>query len=142
MRVNPARDHEDNGPRGVLIVEDDPTFSRVLRIFLDGEEELYVVDNVGTAEEAFAHPLLDAVDLVLIDIGLPGVDGIEATKRLHEINPELHVIVMSGRGFELVARQAVEAGAAAFLEKGALHETLVHTLLSVGRRGRIVQHAA
>jgi DNA-binding NarL/FixJ family response regulator len=126
----------------VLIVEDDPTFSYVLRTFLEGATELHVVDSVGTADEAVGHPLLDRVDLVLIDVGLPGVDGIEATRRLLALDPSLRVVVMSGSGHDLVARNALTAGAAAYLEKGALHDTLVEALISVGRRRRPARHAA
>jgi DNA-binding NarL/FixJ family response regulator len=126
----------------VLIVEDDPMFSYVLRMFLDGAAELHVVDNVGTADEAVDHPSLDRVDVVLIDIGLPGDDGIEATRRLLALDPRLRVVVMSGSGHDLVARNALAAGAAAYLEKGAIHDTLVETLVSVGRRRRHTRHAA
>jgi DNA-binding NarL/FixJ family response regulator len=122
----------------VLIVEDDPVFSYVLQVLLESAAELHVVGNVGTVAEAVEHPSLDTVDVVLIDVGLPGGDGLEGTRRLREFDPSLQVVVMSGSGFDLVATDALAAGAAAYLEKGDLHETLVATLISVGRR----QHAS
>jgi DNA-binding NarL/FixJ family response regulator len=122
---------------GLLIVEDDQLFASVLRLFLEGEESLSVVDTVATADEAFDHPSLGAVDVVLIDIGLPGIDGIAATKRLLELQPRLRIVVMSGSGFNVPAENAIAAGASAYLEKGALHETLVTTLLSAARANSV-----
>jgi two-component system NarL family response regulator len=122
---------------GVLIVEDDPVFSYVLRLFLEAEAGVHVVDNVGTAIEALAHPSLGSADIVLIDIGLPGLDGIAATKQLLELDPALRIVVMSGSGYDTAARSAIAAGAADYVEKGALHETLVATLFAAARPARL-----
>ena len=87
-----------DAPVRVLIVEDHPLFAHVLRLYLEEEPELIVIDAVGSAECALEHPHLDDVDVVLIDIGLPRLSGIGAVPRLRARNPALRVIVMSGQG--------------------------------------------
>jgi DNA-binding NarL/FixJ family response regulator len=123
----------DDAPIRVLIVEDNPLFAEVLGMYLEREPELIVVDNVATAEEALAHPFLQDVDVVLIDVGLPLASGTSAIPHFHGLNPKIRVVVMSGSAREETAQDALDAGAAAYLEKGPLEEELVQTLLRVGR---------
>lgn len=123
-------------PIRVLLVEDHPGFRLVLRALLESDERLIVIDDVGTAGEACAHPLLHDVDVALVDIGLPGTNGIEATRRLRAINSDLRVLIMSGSGFDRASDDALRAGADQYLEKGALHHDLIEAIVAAGERGR------
>jgi DNA-binding NarL/FixJ family response regulator len=123
-------------PIRVLLVEDHPGFRLVLRALLEADERLIVIGDVGSAAEACAHPLLEHVDVALVDIGLPGTNGIEATKRLRTLNSALRVLIMSGSGFDRAADDALAAGAERYLEKGALHQDLVEAIVDVGQRAR------
>jgi DNA-binding NarL/FixJ family response regulator len=123
-------------PIRVLLVEDHPGFRLVLRALLEADERLIVIDDVGSATEAFGHPMLDDVDVALVDIGLPGTNGIEATKRLRQLNSSLRVLIMSGSGFDRASDDALGAGADAYLEKGALHHDLVEAIVDAGERSR------
>jgi DNA-binding NarL/FixJ family response regulator len=123
-------------PIRVLLVEDHPGFRVVLRALLESDERLIVIDDVGSAGEALSHPLLDDVDVALVDVGLPGTSGIEATKRLRILNPSLRVLIMSGSGFDRASDDALAAGADAYLEKGALHQDLIDAIVDAGERTR------
>jgi DNA-binding NarL/FixJ family response regulator len=125
-------------PIRVLLVEDHPGFRLVLRALLESDERLIVLDDLGSAGAALAHPLLDDVDVALVDIGLPGMSGIEATKRLRILNPHLRVLIMSGSGFDRASDDALAAGADAYLEKGALHRDLIDAIVDAGQRTRAV----
>jgi DNA-binding NarL/FixJ family response regulator len=123
-------------PIRVLLVEDHAGFRMVLRALLESDERLIVIGAVGSAEEASEHPLLDDTDVALVDVGLPGTTGIEATKRLRKLNSALRVLIMSGSGFDRASDDALAAGADAYLEKGALHDDLVEAIVAAGERGR------
>jgi DNA-binding NarL/FixJ family response regulator len=123
-------------PIRVLIVEDHPGFRTVLRALLESDERLIVIDDVGSAGEALEHPSLDDVDVALVDVGLPGANGIEATKRLRQLNPALRVLIMSGSGFDRAADDALAAGADAYLEKGALHDDLIDAIVDAAGPAR------
>ncbi|NUR76392.1 MAG: response regulator transcription factor [Thermoleophilia bacterium] len=123
-------------PIRVLLVEDHPGFRMVLRALLESDERLIVIDDVGSADAACAHPMLEHVDVALVDIGLPGTSGIEATKRLRRLNTDLRVLIMSGSGFDRASDDALEAGADAYLEKGALHDDLIEAIVDAGERRR------
>jgi DNA-binding NarL/FixJ family response regulator len=123
-------------PIRVLLVEDHAGFRVVVRALLESDERLIVVDDVGSAGEALSHPLLEHVDVALVDIGLPGTSGIEAAKRLRLLHDGLRVLIMSGSGFDRAADDALAAGADAYLEKGALHQDLIEAIVAAGERGR------
>ena len=125
-------------PIRVLLVEDHPGFRLVLRALLESDERLIVLDDLRSAGAALAHPLLDDVDVALVDIGLPGMSGIEATKRLRILNPHLRVLIMSGSGFDRASDDALAAGADAYLEKGAIHRDLIDAIVDAGQRTRAV----
>ena len=129
-------DRAQGDPIRVLLVEDHPGFRLVLRALLETDDRLIVLDDVGTADEACEHPLLEHVDVAVVDIGLPGTTGIEATKRLRKLNSALRVLIMSGSGFDRASDDALEAGADAYLEKGGLHHDLIEAIVDAGERGR------
>ena len=112
-----------NDKSRVLVVDDEPQITRVLRTVLTSQG--YQVQTAGEGQAALAnfnewHP-----ELVITDLFMPRMDGLEATKRLRTICPETHVIVLSGLDEDDVAQQAREAGAHAYLQKGKAHEHVV-----------------
>jgi two-component system response regulator DesR len=127
-------------PIRVLLVEDHAGFRLVLRALLETDERLIVVGGVGSAAEACEHPMLEHVDVALVDVGLPGTNGIEATKRLRQLNTGIRVLIMSGSGFTRVSDEALAAGADRYLEKGALHHDLIEAIVEAGERGRNPVH--
>jgi DNA-binding NarL/FixJ family response regulator len=126
-------------PIRVLLVEDHPGFRLVLRALLESDDRLIVIGDVGSAIEACEHPMLQDVDVALVDVGLPGTNGIEATKRLRQLNSAIRVLIMSGSGFDRASDDALAAGAVQYLEKGALHEDLIEAIVDAGGRGRDVE---
>jgi DNA-binding NarL/FixJ family response regulator len=128
-------------PIRVLLVEDHPGFRLVLRALLEADDRLIVIGDVGSADEACGHPLLEHVDVALVDIGLPGSNGIEATKRLRRSNSAIRVLIMSGSGFDRASDDALAAGADRYLEKGALHGDLIQAIVDAGERGRNPVHS-
>jgi DNA-binding NarL/FixJ family response regulator len=118
------------GPVRVLIVDDHPIFAEALKALLEREDSLLVVGTAGTAVEAFELAASADADVVLMDHGLPGLDGIEATRLLRARQPWTRVVLVSGRAHEL-AREAREAGAMAVLHKGNLHTEVAEIVLEV-----------
>jgi len=126
-----ARDRAPaEGPVRVLIVDDHPIFTEALKALLEREDSLLVVGTAGTAAEALELAASSDADVVLMDHGLPGMDGIEATRRLRARQPWTRIVLVSGRAHE-VAREAREAGAMAVLHKGNLHTEVAEIVLEV-----------
>src|SRR6266849_3351968 len=98
---------------GVLLVEDEEKLRRVIELQLQSSG--YDVLKAGSAEEALK--LADQADLILTDLRLPGMDGLELLATLRRQNSHTPVIVMTAFGSVEVAVQAMKAGAADFLPK-------------------------
>src|SRR5437773_9543178 len=105
-RISNAKPHHWNGmPHKILIVDDEPIIRESLGEFLT--QEGYAVTVAGSAEDALALALDTPFDLVLCDVQLPGLDGIELLDRLLKISPETFVILITAYG-------TVESAVAAF----------------------------
>src|SRR5512143_3441143 len=99
----------------ILIVDDErPILSSVGGVLKD---EGYEVSTAETGTEAIRMMKESAPDLVLLDVWMPGMDGLEALARMREMNPDAAVIVMSGHGSIDTAVKAVKLGAYDFIEK-------------------------
>jgi DNA-binding NtrC family response regulator len=99
----------------VLIVDDEKNIRRALRMVLSGKD--YTVSDCASAEEAVRLMQAEPVDVVLLDIKLPGMDGIELLSRIRKDWPMTEVIMISGHGTIQDAVGATRLGAYDFLEK-------------------------
>jgi DNA-binding NarL/FixJ family response regulator len=112
-------------PVRVLVVDDQQLFADALALFLAHEDSIEVVGTAASGQEAIDLALAEVADVVLMDLFMPRMNGLEATKRLRRIRPQTHVIVLSGLGEDDIAEQAREAGADGYLQKGRVHEHVV-----------------
>lgn len=118
-----AKTKERNGSEGangdirVVIADDHRSFGEALQIALDGEHDLSVIEVVTDGEAAIEVTNDRKPDVVLMDVQMPGVDGLEATRRIHRESADTKVILLSGYDDDVVLARAVEAGARGFLRK-------------------------
>ncbi|NQX29160.1 response regulator transcription factor [Microbacteriaceae bacterium VKM Ac-2854] len=103
----------------VLLVDDQPLIRMGLRMLLDAEPDLEVVGEAGDGFDGVAAALRFRPDVVLMDVRMPTVDGIEATARLGRELPEARVIVLTTFDLDEYAYGALAAGASGFLLKDA-----------------------
>lgn len=110
----------------ILIVDDEPVVRDSLSKWF--AEEGFTVRAVGSAQEALSSFQPRAWDVALLDIKMPGIDGIELQQRLHEADPDLIVIVMTGYASVETAIQALKQGAYDYICKPFEPDELVHTI--------------
>ncbi len=115
----------------ILIVDDDALMRRSLAFNL--ERAGYRVSTAGTAEDALARIRLDPPDLVLLDIGLPGMDGLDALRRMHR-ERALPVIFVTARRRELDEILGLELGADDYVTKPFDFDVLLARIKAVLRR--------
>ena len=99
----------------ILLVDDEPVVLRALRVALEAQD--YLVSAVLTGEDALARISNGAFDLVLLDLGLPGVDGFEVIRRVRVLYPALPIIVLSAQGEDAVKVEALDLGADDYVSK-------------------------
>jgi DNA-binding NarL/FixJ family response regulator len=119
----------------LLIVDDHPLMRKGLALTLSAESDIDVVGQAADAEEALS--VMDKLkpDLVLIDISLPGMSGIELLKHLLALNPDLLTLVVSRHDEALYAERAVRAGAKGYVMKLEAGNEIVQAVRHVLRGG-------
>ncbi|WP_410655746.1 response regulator [Amycolatopsis sp. lyj-112] len=119
----------------VLLVDDQPLIRSGFRALLDIEHDIDVVAEAGDGDEGVALTREHLPDVVLIDIQMPVVDGIEATRRI-AADPALtgvHVVILTNYGFDEYVFNALRAGAAGFLVKDIEPEDFLHSIRVAAR---------
>jgi two-component system nitrogen regulation response regulator NtrX len=109
--------------RRILIIDDEASIRESLSGILS--DEGFVPLAAPGAEAGLALLEEERVDLVLLDIWMPGLDGMEALKRIKELYPDLPVIMISGHGTIETAVQATRSGAFDFIEKPPSYEKII-----------------
>ena len=120
-------------PITVLIVDDHPVVRQGLRTFLELQEDLEIVGEAGDGEAAIAEVERLLPDVVLMDLRMPGVDGIEATRRIRSISPSTRVIALTSFTDDETVFPAVKAGAAGYLLKDIRPQDLAEAIRTVHR---------
>ena len=128
-------------PIRILIVDDHGVMRAGLRAMLEDEPGIEVVAEASTGEEALGLTVELQPDILLLDIGMPGIDGIEVTRRLKKSDPRIQVLILTVYEDESLLREAIKAGASGYVIKRAAEEELIAAIKSV-HRGDLYIHPA
>ena len=108
------------GELRILICEDDERLAALVTETLDADRRFLVVARATNGDDAIRLTAEHAPDVVLMDIAMPGLDGIDATRAIHARDSGQHVVIYTGSDEYGDVARADEAGAAGFLHKEAL----------------------
>lgn len=117
-------------PLRVVIADDDEGYAELVAVLLQGCRELEVIGIAKNGEEAVQLACWHDADVVLMDIDMPRIDGIAATRLVREARPRLCVLMLSGADPQRV-EDAREAGAIGYVNKAHAPEDLVPALLAL-----------
>ncbi len=127
-------------PLRILIVDDHPLVRRGIREVIDEEDDMRVVAEAADGEEAIRRVRElrpHGLDLVLMDIDMPGLDGIAATERIRAADPALPVIILTMSTLDRDLFEATRAGAVGFLSKTLSPTAMVRALRDFHREGAL-----
>lgn len=117
----------------ILVVDDHTLFRRGIVGLLEDSLDMEVVGQAGTGQEALREAVRTCPDLVLMDVGLPDLDGLRVTRELKKRLPRLEVLILTVHDREDYIFQAVQAGASGYILKEADVEDLLSAIRSVAR---------
>ncbi len=115
----------------ILLVEDDELFRLGLQVRLQQETKIAVLAEANDGETAINLAKQQTFDLVLLDIGLPGLGGLETCRQLKLNHPDLPILVLTSRNERSLIARLVSAGAQGYCLKGVAAETLILAMRSV-----------
>lgn len=126
----------------MLVVDDHRVVAETFRMAIDVEDGVECVGLAANVEEALALVAERSPDVVLMDVRLPGVDGIEGTRRVKALRPSVRVLIVSAyTGVDVVARAAAAGASGVLTKEGALGD-MVNALKNAGSSGMIVDSLA
>lgn len=117
----------------VLLVDDHKLLRESLRYLLNLEGDIEVVGEAGNAKEALDLAAHMHPDIVIMDIGMPGINGIEATRQLIDLVPDVKVIALSGYTDRHFVDEMLNAGASGYISKAAAGDELLKAIRAVER---------
>jgi two-component system, NarL family, response regulator len=115
----------------ILLVEDDELFRLGLQVRLQQEAEISILIEAKDGETAIDLVKQQSFDLVLLDIGLPGMGGLETCRQLKQNYPQLPILVLTSHSEKPLIARLVTAGAQGYCLKGIAAETLILAMRSV-----------
>ena len=125
-----------SGKTHVLLADDHAMFREGLKQVLSRTSDLVVVDEAGDAQQILDKVQKSDFDVIILDISMPGRDGMDVLKRLKQMKPHLHILVLSMHPEDQYAFRAIKAGASGYLTKNKASQELIEAIrrIASGRR--------
>ena len=102
----------------VVLADDAAVYRQLIRVLLEADGRFEIVAEAGDGVEAIRACESEQPDVILLDLAMPRLDGLQAIPRIKACSPRTSIIVLSGFARDQLERQALAAGANAYLEKG------------------------
>ncbi len=115
----------------ILIADDHPLFRDGLRVLLESVPDMQVIGEAATGDEAASKAHTLQPDLILMDIKMPGLNGLEATRRILQSNPHIRILILTMFEDDESVFAAVGAGARGYMLKGVVQEETLHAIRAV-----------
>ncbi len=122
----------------ILIADDHAIFRHGLRQILEENPELSVIGEASNGQEVLDQVWKNECDLLLLDISMPGMNGLEVLKQLKSQKPKLKVLVLSMYPEEQYAVRALKAGASGYITKASASEELMEAIRKISLGGKYV----
>lgn len=126
----------------VLIADDHPMFRYGLRTALESHSEILLVGEASSGEQAVAMTIELEPEVVMMDLTMPGLNGIEATRQILASRPDCRIIVLSMFDDSASVLAAIRAGASGYLVKGADRDQVLRAIMATAAGGAIFSNEA
>ncbi len=117
----------------IMLVDDHPVFRSGLKNILEAEDEFEIVAEADNGEAAVAEAVKMKPDLIIMDINMPGKDGIEATRTIKESVPDTKILIMTMYSDEAYLKEGLKAGAAGYVLKRAVDTELITAIRTIAK---------
>jgi DNA-binding NarL/FixJ family response regulator len=128
----------ENSPVRILLVEDFEPFRNLIRILLEGKSGLQIIAEAADGQEAVQKAAELKAALILLDIGLPSLNGVDAARRIRELSPDFKSLFVSQESSPEVVQEALSLGASGYVAKTRVASDLLLAVEVVLQGGSFV----
>jgi len=125
----------------ILVVDDHPVVREGLVAIIEAQDDMTVVGEAGDGAQAIAIYKAAKPDVVLMDLAMPGTDGVQAIEGMRQFDPDARVVVLTAYDTDERILRAVEAGARGYLLKGAPRDDIFRAVRVVNLGGSLLEPA-
>jgi DNA-binding NarL/FixJ family response regulator len=122
----------------VLLVDDHALVRRGFRRILEDDPEIEVVGEASDGEEAVRLAAKERPHVIVMDCAMPGMNGLEATRRILEARPDAAILMLSMHSEDTLVRQALDAGASGYILKNAIDLDLANAVKRVAKGEKVL----
>jgi DNA-binding NarL/FixJ family response regulator len=125
----------------ILLVEDHETVRQALKLLIDREPDMHVVGEASDGAQAIEHTSLEQLDVVVMDLSMPGMNGVMATRTLKERHPALPVVALTRHTDQTFLDEFLRAGASAYVLKQSPSAELLRAIRAAADGGKYIDPA-
>lgn len=125
-------------PIQILIADDHQVVASGIKSLLDSNDQLHVAGIVSNGQEALGFLKSNKVDIALLDISMPVMDGLETTKHIHETHPDVKVLILSTHDDGSLINTVMQSGASGYILKTTSPEELTEAILRVAAGEKVL----
>ena len=122
----------------ILLIDDHAVVREGYRRLLERRADLRIVAEAGSADEALDYLRKATPDVIVLDLSLPGMGGIELTRRIMQRTPDARILVFSMHRNQLFAAQAIRSGALGYITKSSSPEILIQAVYKIASGGKML----
>jgi len=122
----------------ILVADDHPVVRQGLKQIVAGTTDIFVVDEASNGQEVLDKVRSNYFDVVLLDISMPGISGLDVLKQLRTERPELAILILSMHSEEQYAARVLRAGASGYLAKESAPDELIAAVRKISLGGKYV----
>jgi two-component system chemotaxis response regulator CheY len=113
----------------VLLIDDSEDVRNLIRLQLEFDGRFEVIDEAENGKAGIALAIAHQPDAIVVDVMMPELDGVDAVTQIRDEVPNARIVMYSARGADQARKRALQAGADAYIEKGADAEALIAALM-------------
>jgi len=129
------------GPLRVLLADDHVTVRHGLKLLIDGQPDMKVVSEASDGAGALQRALALRPDVVVIDISMPGMNGLVATRKLKELQPDAVIVILTRHGDDAYLQELLRAGVAGYVLKQSASTELLQAIRAAAAGGQYLDSA-
>jgi DNA-binding NarL/FixJ family response regulator len=127
---------ETAAPLRILLADDHVTVRHGLKLLIDGQPDMHVVSESGDGETTIQRAIALKPDVVVMDISMPGMNGLVATRRLKRQQPETAIVTLTRHADDAYLQELLRAGASGYVLKQSAPSELLHAIRAVAAGGQ------